>query len=229
MKNVAIIPARGGSKRIPSKNIKEFLGKPIIGYSIEAAKQSGLFEKIVVSTDSKRIAEVANRYGAETPFMRPEEIADDFTTTATVLAHALQWLAAHSSEPQYACCIYATAPFIQVQYLQEGYELLTSKGAASVFPVTTFPFSIFRALKINGDGRLAMFWPQYELTRSNDLPEAYHDAGQFYWVDCKVFLQKQQLYSDDSLPVVVPRHLVQDIDTPEDWTRAEMMYKALQQ
>jgi len=228
MKNVAIIPARGGSKRIPAKNIKEFLGKPIIAYSIAAAKQSGLFERIIVSTDSEAIAEVANRYGAETPFMRPEEIADDFTTTAAVLAHALQWLAAHGSEAQHACCIYATAPFIQVHYLKAGYELLTGKGATSVFPVTTFPFSIFRALKINDDGRLAMFWPEHELTRSNDLPEAYHDAGQFYWVDCKVFLEKQQLYSDDSLPVVVPRHLVQDIDTPEDWTRAEMMYKALQ-
>ena len=226
--NVAIIPARGGSKRIPVKNIRPFTGKPIIAYSIEAARLSGVFDKIIVSTDSGKIAQVAKEYGAEVPFTRPAELADDFTPTAPVLVHALNWLTENGMPAKYACCIYATAPFIQPEYIREGYETLTGKGVSSVFSVTTFPFPIFRALRIAEDGHLEMFWPEYEMTRSNDLPEAYHDAGQFYWLDCEIFLKEQNMYGRDALPIILPRHLVQDIDTLEDWEMTERMFKAIQ-
>ncbi len=224
---VAIIPARGGSKRIPRKNIKFFASQPIIAYSIGAAARSKLFDRIIVSTNSPEIAEIAQDYGAEVPFIRPENLSDDFTPTAPVLAHALEWLAAHESRPNYACCIYATAPFLTEKYLRRGYELLLEKKASCAFSVTTYPSSIFRSLKINQDGRLEMFWPEYELTRSNDLPEAYHDAGQFYWVTSSAFLKEKRLYSPDAVPVILPRKLVQDIDTLEDWNTAELMFKAI--
>jgi pseudaminic acid cytidylyltransferase len=225
--NVAIIPARGGSKRLPGKNIKNFLGKPIIAYSIEAAKSSGLFDQVLVTTDSEKIAEVAREYGAITPFLRPPELSDDQTATAPVIDHALRWLQNQGNRINYACCIYATAPFIQPEYLRQGYEILTKKKCTTAYSVTSFPFPIFRASKINDGGCLEMFWPEYELARSQDLPEAYHDAGQFYWVNVDRFLQQQKLYALDSQPVVLPRHLVQDIDTLEDWIRAEFMYQAL--
>ena len=223
--NIAIIPARGGSKRIPDKNIKLFSGKPIISYSIEAAKISGLFEKIIVSTDSQKIAHTAKRYGAEVPFMRPQDLSDDFTPTAPVLLHALKWMAENDTPPNYVCCIYTTAPFVQPDYIKKGLELMIRKRASSVFSVTTFPFSIFRALNISEAGCLKMFWPEHELARSNDLPEAYHDAGQFYWLDSKKFLKTKKIYTGDALPVILPRGLVQDIDTPEDWESAEAMYE----
>lgn len=224
---VAIIPARGGSKRIPGKNTRLFAGKPIIAYSIEAAKQSGLFDRIIISTDSDQIAEVAKDYGAEIPFKRPSELSDDHTPTAPVVAHALNWLAENDSAADYACCIYATAPFVQAQYLQQGFQVLTAKNASSAFSVTSFAFPIFRALKIAKQGHLQMIWPEHQLTRSNDLPESYHDAGQFYWLDAKKFLQDQLMYGADAQPVILPRYLVQDIDTPEDWDTAEYMFKAL--
>ena len=225
--NVAIIPARGGSKRIPGKNVKLFAGKPIIAWSIEAAQESGIFDRIMVTTDSEEIARVARQCGAETPFVRPPELSDDFTPTAPVVAHSLEWLAAQGTPAQYACCIYATAPFVRGAAIKEGYELLTTRKVSSVFSVTTFPFPIFRALRLETDGHLAMFWPEHELTRSNDLPEAYHDAGQFYWLECATFLQNGRMYGKDALPVILPRYLVQDIDTPEDWQTAEYMHKAL--
>jgi len=225
---VAIIPARGGSKRIPGKNIKLFAGQPIIAYSIQAALASGLFQRVIVSTDSEAIAAVSRDYGAETPFVRPSALADDFTTTADVILHALDWLASHDAPVRHACCLYATAPFVQTRFLGEGLEMLERSGAASVFTVTTYPAPIFRALKQEADGRLAMVWPEYELTRSNDLPETFHDAGQFYWLDAVRFLADKKIYSPDSRPVVLPRYLVQDIDTLEDWVTAEAMYEALQ-
>lgn len=225
--NVAVIPARGGSKRIPGKNIKWFAGKPIIAYSIEAAGASGLFERIIVSTDSEEIAAVARKYGAETPFVRPAELAGDFTPTADVLLHALDWLVEHATPATFLCCIYATAPFVQPRFIREGYELLRQTCAASVFSVTTYPAPIHRALKIEPDGRLAMVRPEHELTRSNDLPECFHDAGQFYWLDVRRFQVEKRIYSPDARPVVLPRCLVQDIDTPEDWLTAEAMYEAL--
>ncbi len=225
--NVAIIPARSGSKRIAHKNIKPFLGKPIIAYSIEAAARSGLFEHIVVSTDSEAIASVARKYGSQTPFLRPPELSDDHTPTAPVIVHALNRLAEEGVTADYVCCIYATAPFVRPEFLNEGYEIITREKVSSVFSVTSFPFPIFRALKINQSGGLEMYWPEHELTRSNDLPEAFHDAGQFYWVERASFLQEERLYSKDSRPVVIPRKWVQDIDTPEDWATAESMYRAL--
>ena len=225
--NIAIIPARGGSKRIPDKNIKHFAGKPIIAYSIEAAQQSGVFDKIIVSTDSEKIANTALQYGADIPFIRPLEIADDHTPTAPVILHALDQLKKQGIISQYTCCIYATAPFCQPQYIQEGFKLISQKKASSAFSVTTFAFPILRSLKINNGGNLEMNWPEYELTRSNDLPEAYHDAGQFYWLNTDIFLKTEKLYNKDALPVILPRYLVQDIDTKEDWKTAEYMYQVL--
>lgn len=227
--NVAIIPARGGSKRIPGKNVKPFVGKPIIAWSIEAAIAAGIFDRIIVTTDSEEIARVAGKYGAETPFVRPPELSDDHTPTAPVIAHCLEWLAAQGTPAQYGCCIYATAPFLRAEYVRQGFELMVNRQVSSVFSVTTFPFPIFRALRLAKDGHLTMFWPEHELTRSNDLPEAFHDAGQFYWLESETFLQTRRVYGQDALPVILPRYLVQDIDTPEDWLTAEYMFRALQQ
>ncbi|BDV43449.1 pseudaminic acid cytidylyltransferase [Geotalea uraniireducens] len=225
--NVAIIPARGGSKRIPRKNIKPFAGKPMIAYSIEAALESGLFERVIVSTDDREIADVARGHGAEVPFIRPAELADDFAGTDAVLLHGLQWLEEHARRPDYCCCIYATAPFVRSEYLRQGFELLCHHQATSAFSVATFPACIFRALKLNDLGRLEMIWPENREKRSQDLGEAYHDAGQFYWVDTGKYLAERRLFSADAVPVQIPRHLVQDIDTPEDWETAERMYRAL--
>lgn len=224
---IALIPARGGSKRIPGKNIKSFCGKPIIAYSIEAARNAGIFDRIIVSTDSEEIAGVADEYGAEIPFMRPAEIADDFATTAAVVRHGLAWLQKHGNPVQYACCLYATAPFVSGENIRKGYELICTGKVSSVFPVTGYPFSIYRSLRIAEDGHLEIIWPEYELSRSNDLPEAYHDAGQFYWLDGSVFMDTGKIYGRDALPLILPRCLVQDIDTPEDWELAELMYEIL--
>ena len=225
---VAIIPARGGSKRIPNKNIKLFAGHPIISYSINAAQKSRLFDRIIVSTDSEEIVKVAKSYGAEVPFIRPSELADDLTGTAPVLLHALNWLDDHGYTTDYFCCIYATAPFIQAVYIKKGFDLIKDKDAVTAFSVTTFPSPIFRALKIDENGHMKMFWPEHENSRSNDLPEAYHDAGQFYWGNTEKFVRGKTFFSSDAVPVVLPRYLVQDIDTPEDWETAEKMYSVLQ-
>lgn len=227
-KVIAIIPARGGSKRIPNKNIKLFAGQPIISYSIKAAHATDLFDRIIVSTDSEEIAEVAKACGAEVPFVRPSKLSDDFTGTVPVLLHALNWLDEHESTTGYFCCIYATAPFIQPEHIVKGFSLLKSGKASTAFSVATFPYPIFRALKIGDRGRIEMFWPEHENSRSNDLPEAYHDAGQFYWENTKKFMKEKTLFSSDAVPIVIPRYLVQDIDTPEDWKTAEKMYSVMQ-
>ncbi|NTV90941.1 MAG: pseudaminic acid cytidylyltransferase [Clostridiales bacterium] len=225
--NVAIIPARIGSKRIPKKNIKIFHGKPMIAYSIQAALKTKLFSSIIVSTDSMEVANIAITYGAEVPFIRPAELADDFTGTDAVMLHALNYLIDHGADIQYVCCIYATAPFINSAYIKKGFDLLKKKNATSAFTVTTYPYPIYRSLKISEDGRLHMIWPDYMNVRSQDLSEAYHDAGQFYWADAQKYLTEKNFFSKDAVPVVLPRHLVQDIDTDEDWQRAEAMYKVL--
>lgn len=225
---VAIIPARGGSKRIPKKNIRPFCGKPMIAYSIEAARASGVFDRIVVSTDDEAIMEVAREYGAEVPFVRPAELSGDHTATVPVIAHAVEALS-EEAPISAACCIYATAPFVQSKAIAEGYEALIAKQAQYAFSVTTFPFPIFRAVRINEAGGVEMFWPEHLLTRSQDLPEAYHDAGQFYWGMPDAWLTNKPIFAPHSVPVVLPRHLVQDIDTPEDWDRAELMYRAYMQ
>jgi pseudaminic acid cytidylyltransferase len=223
--NIAIIPARGGSKRIPGKNIKNFAGKPIISYSIEAAIKSEIFDRVIVSTDCKRIAEISRKEGADVPFMRPKELSDDMTPTAPVVEHAIRWFQEQGDDVKYACCIYPTAPFVRSEDLITGYEFLVKSKSTGVFSVTEFDFTIFRALKISKYGCLEMIWPEHELTRSQDLPKSYHDAGQFYWVDSLKFLEEKKLYAKDSRPVILPRILVQDIDTAEDWEVAEIMYE----
>lgn len=225
--NVAVIAARGGSKRIPGKNIKTFIDKPMVSYSIRAAAESGLFGKIVVSTDSDAITEVARKYGAEVPFMRPANISDDYTPMGEAVHHALAWLKEHGTEIDYTCCILPTAPLLRAEYIKKGYDLIRKENVDAVFSVTTYAFPILRSLRINKDGHLEMIWPEHELTRSNDLPEAYHDAGQFYWLNTESFLRNKKFYTKDALPIVLPRYLVQDIDTAEDWQRAELMYKAM--
>lgn len=226
-KVVATIPARGGSKRIPNKNIKLFAGQPIISYSIRVARETGLFDRIIVSTDSEEISAIAREYGAEVPFLRPAELANDFAGTAEVVCHAIEWLAQEGKQPEFICCIYATAPFIQASYLKLGYDKIVSSDATSVFSVTSYPYPIYRALKITEKDRIEMIWPEYENSRSQDLPEAYHDAGQFYWVNTSKFMKEKALFAKDSLPVILPRYLVQDIDTVEDWETAERMFSVM--
>jgi len=226
-KVVAIIPARGGSKRIPNKNIKLFDGQPIISYSVRVAQETGLFDRVIVSTDSLEIADIARECGAEVPFLRPVELASDFAGTAEVVCHAIEWLAQEGTQPEFICCIYATAPFIQASYLRQGYDKLVSSGATSVFSVTTYPYSIYRSLKITDEDRIKMILPEYENFRSQDLPEAYHDAGQFYWANTNKFMKEKSLFAKDSLPVILPRYYVQDIDTAEDWETAEMMFATM--
>jgi N-acylneuraminate cytidylyltransferase len=224
LSNVAIIPARGGSKRIPRKNLLPFDGVPMIVRSIRTALESGVFDQVVVSTDDAEIADVARAHGAQVPFLRPAELADDFTGTAAVIVHALQQLPAFD----FACCVYATAPLLQAQYLRQGIELLEQHPDKSfAFSVCSFGFPVQRALTLDGQGALTALYPEFRNTRSQDLPEAFQDAGQFYWGRSEAWLRGEAVYSPASLPVVLPRHLVQDIDTPEDWKRAEYLYAAL--
>lgn len=222
---LAIIPARGGSKRIPRKNIKPFGGKPMIAWSIAAAQQSGCFDRIIVSTDDSEIAEVAKVHGAEVPFMRPPELSDDHVGTIPVIAHAISWQNAQGKQVSQACCIYATAPFVRAEDLKHGLEILESSGADYSFAVTSYPFPIQRAVRITPEQRVSMFQPEQFNTRSQDLEEALHDAGQFYWGRAKAWLAGLQLFNEGSYPIVLPRYRVQDIDTPEDWIRAELMFK----
>lgn len=223
---LAIIPARGGSKRIPRKNIRLFAGKPIIAYSIEAARETGLFDHIIVSTDDEEIAAIARGWGAETPFLRPAQLSDDHTGTNAVVKHAIRWYQAQGVALDHVCCIYATAPFVQPVSLKLGYEKLVASGKSYAFSVTDFPFPIQRAIRINPEGAVEALQPEYMATRSQDLDKAFHDAGQFYWGRVSAFLDDAPLFSPVSLPIVLPRHLVQDIDTLEDWHRAELMYQA---
>lgn len=225
--NLAIIPARGGSKRIPQKNIKLFAGKPLIAYSIEAAQKSAVFDRIWVSTDCEDVAKVARQYGAEVPFIRPQTLSDDFVGTGPVTQHAINYFAQQQGRlPDFCCCIYATAPFLQFAFLRQALQQLQGDSSKSfAFSCTTFAFPVQRALKLQGSG-LAPMYPEYISHRSQDLPEAYHDAGQFYWGSSDGFLSNKAMFSEHAIPIILPRHLVQDIDTPEDWQRAELMYQA---
>jgi pseudaminic acid cytidylyltransferase len=224
-KNIAIIPARGGSKRIPKKNIKSFFGKPMIAYPIEIAIQSDLFNQVIVSTDSEEIAEIAVKYGATVPFKRSPELSDDYAGTDEVFVHSLEWLRANDQDYQYACCIYPTTPLLKTQYLQEGYRLVQDDSIASVISVAAYSSRIQRAFKNNKSDRLEMIYPEHRRTRSNDLAESYFDAGQFYWVDTNKYLVEKEIYSKDSVAVVIPFYLVTDIDSPEDWIIAEKLYQ----
>lgn len=224
---LAVIPARGGSKRIPRKNIKLFCGKPMIAWSIEAALSCSCFDRVVVSTDDAEIAEVARAYGADVPFMRPTELSDDHTGTIPVIQHAISWHEQHDTAPDEVCCIYATAPFISVADLRRGLEMLESSSAGYAFSVTSYDFPIQRAIRLTPQGRVQMFYPEHFTTRSQDLEEAFHDAGQFYWGRAQAWMTGLPIFSADAVPVMLPRYRVQDIDTLEDWIRAEWMFQAL--
>ena len=220
---VAIIPARGGSKRIPRKNIREFAGKPMIAHAIAAAKQAGLFDHIVASTDDEEIASIARKWGAETPFMRPAKLADDYTATVPVIAHAVTTCQELGWNIEYACCIYPGVPFIQSVDVKQALHLLQTSQAAYSFPVTRFPSAIQRALRQLPDGRMQPFYPEHELSRTQDLELAYHDAGQFYWGKPEAWLVNDKIH-DSGVGLLIPSWRVVDIDTPDDWERAELLY-----
>jgi len=224
---IAVIPARGGSKRIPRKNIKEFFGKPMLAWSIEAAISSNLFDQIIVSTDDQEIAKVAESLGANVPFIRPEKISDDFATTTDVIGHAVEWMIEENYSVEAVCCIYATAPFIRFSDLQESYKIFNSGNWEYVFSATDFAAPIFRSFKRNQENGLEMFYPQFFDTRSQDLPEALHDAGQFYWGKPSAWLDGKRIFDQHSTPLIIPRYRVQDIDSDEDWIRAELMAKSM--
>lgn len=227
--NIAIIPARGGSKRIPRKNIKEFCGKPMIAWSIEAAMCSGLFEHIIVSTDDAEIAQIAKQWGAEVPFLRPPELSNDFVGTTEVIAHATQWALAQGWPVTAVCCIYATAPFVQVNDLKRGLEELESGNWEYAFTATDFACPIFRSFKQNPDGGIEMFFPEYFATRSQDLPAALHDAAQWYWGRPAAWIEKKRIFDHYSTPIIIPRWRVQDIDNQDDWIRAEHIFTQLKE
>ena len=221
----AVIPARGGSKRIPGKNIRSFSGQPIIHYSIKAAVESRLFARVIVSTDSEEIAAVAKKCGAEVPFLRPQELSDDHTPLVSVLRHSVEFFQKSGEEFDNFCCVLATAPFVDAEILKKAFDLFTASDAPSAIAVTRFSAPILRSFKITNQGKLVMNWPEYELTRSNDLEEAYHDAGQFYWINQKNFLRSNKVFMEGSIPVVLANNMVRDIDTEEDWKIAEMLFE----
>jgi len=216
MSNLAVIPARGGSKRIPRKNIKEFLGKPIIAYSIEAALKSELFEEVMVSTEDREIAKVAEKYGAKIPFLRSKQTADDYATLADVVDEVKETYQEYGKTYDKICCILPTAPLVTVSLLKKGFFLLSENNVDSVMPVVRFSYPIQRAVKMN-NGLLEMFNPEHARTRSQDLEPAFHDAGQFYWMKFE-----KGMKGDGKMGFEVPEYAVQDIDTEEDWKIAEM-------
>lgn len=224
MANVAVITARGGSKRIPRKNVKNFLGRPIIEYSIEAALQSGVFDEVMVSTDDAEIAEIARKAGAKVPFLRSEKTADDHTTTYEVLDEVLQCYQEAGKQFDYMCCIYPTAPFITKERLQEAMKVLEEKKADTVYPVVRFSFPPQRAVVKNKEGYMEFNKPEYALTRSQDLEPWYHDAGQFYCVNIKEFWKQKKLIMEKTFGIELDEMEVQDIDNQEDWEVAEVKY-----
>ncbi|MBD1134438.1 pseudaminic acid cytidylyltransferase [Pelagibacterales bacterium SAG-MED48] len=225
LNNIAIIPARGGSKRIPKKNIKDFLGKPIIAYSIEMAISCKLFNKVIVSTDDQEIKDVAIKYGAEIPFIRPKEIADDFTGTHEVIGHAVKWMEDNDEKMDYVCCVYPTAPLIEKDDLKKGFELIKTGKWDSVMAATNFSYPIFRSFENLPDGGLKMIFPEHYNSRSQDLPEIYHDAGLFCWAKPETWKKKPEKYCKKNSIIKIPNHRIQDIDTLDDWKRAEIIYK----
>lgn len=227
-KCLAIITARGGSKRIPRKNIKDFLGSPIIKYSIDAALGAGCFDEVMVSTDDEEIATIAKNFGANIPFMRSVDASNDHATTAEVILEVLDSYKKIGIEFEYFCCIYPTAPFITAEKLQTAYEMLVNSGAKSLVPIVSFSFPILRSFKIE-EGLVKMNWPEYMTTRSQDLPAAYHDCGQFYFLKTDVFLQEKKMYTDLTIPYNMPESEVQDIDNEEDWKIAEIKYTFLKE
>ena len=226
--NIAIITARGGSKRIPHKNIKEFCGKPIIEYSIEAAKQAGIFDTVMVSTDDNKIAEIAKNAGAEVPFMRSEEPSNDYATTADVLMEVLEKYKERGIRYENACCIYPTAPFVTGYKLRQAMEMLVKEKKDSVMPVVPFSFPPLRGMVIN-DGKLEYKWQEYAMKRSQDLEEIYHDCGQFYVFRVETFEKEKKLVTDNTAGMIISELEVQDIDNETDWQLAEMKYRLLKE
>lgn len=225
MQSVAIITARGGSKRIPKKNIRPFLGKPIIAYSIETALNSKLFSEVIVSTDSEEIASVAFNYGASVPFMRNDKTSGDFATTADVLLEVIQQLHKIGRSFEYACCIYPTAPLITIKSLTNAFNLMREEKFDAVFPVCSYSYPVQRSLNINSIGKVAMNWPENLEKRSQDLPPFYHDAGQFYWIDVLKFINKRKLFTDNAGAIILKELEVQDIDNETDWKLAELKFQ----
>ena len=220
---IAVIPARGASKRIPRKNIKSFCGKPMIAWSNEAARASGLFNHVIVSTEDAEIAEVAKAWGADVPFTRPAELSNDYAGTTEVIAHATRWALDQEWQISAVCCIYATAPFVQAADLKRGLEALESGDWMYAFSVTDYAAPIFRSFRAHPQGGIEMFFPEHFLTRSQDLPSAMHDAGQFYWGTPEAWTEGKRIFDRHSVPVIIPRWRVQDIDNQDDWERAEIV------
>ncbi len=225
--NIAIITARGGSKRIPKKNIKDFLGKPMIGYSIKVAIESKLFNEVIVSTDDEEIAGIAKQFGATVPFMRSAKNADDFATTADVLLEVINDLEKSNQRYSNACCIYPTSPLLQIESLQKGYEVLTNENYTSVFPIVKFGYPIQRCLQVDDTNKVSMKWEENLNKRSQDLQPLYHDAGMFYWLNIESFKKEQKLFTSNSGAIVLDETQVQDIDNLTDWKMAELKYKML--
>lgn len=218
---LCVIPARGGSKRIPRKNVKDFLGKPLIAYSIEAALNSGVFESVIVSTDDADIADVAVKFGAQVPFMRGAALSDDYATSSDAVADAATRLGGYA----HVCCLYATAPLITGEILREAYGKFEEAECEFLFSATEFSFPIQRAIRLGEDGAASMFYPQFALTRSQDLERAYHDAGAFYFGRREAWLEKKPIFAPHSRAFLLPRNLVCDIDTPEDFEFAQKLYE----
>lgn len=227
MKNIAIIPARGGSKRIPRKNVKPFLGKPVIAYSIQSAIRSGLFDEVMVSTDDEEIATIAREYGASVPFMRSAANANDYATLADVLIEVTQAYGEQSVDMANICCILPTAPLVSEKEILSAYNLFTEGSFDSICPVVAFSYPILRSLDIDDKGLLKMNWPEYLSTRSQDLRPAYHDTGTFYWVRKDALLREKKLLTDNGSAFIMNELQVQDIDTETDWALAELKYKLL--
>jgi len=223
--NIAIIPARGGSKRIPRKNIKNFHGKPIIAYSIEIAKKSGCFDRIIVSTDDDEIATVARAYGAEVPFMRPADVSDDHATTNAVIQHSIGELKLEDNDN--LCCIYATAPFLESSSIKEGLDQLKNNNIKYSFTATEYSFPIQRGFYLNDEGGAEMYHPEHLNTRSQDLTRSFHDAGQIYWGAVSAFRKGLGMFESHSKPIILNPLKVQDIDTLADWEYAEALYTLL--
>lgn len=221
--NIAIIPARSGSKRIPGKNIKLFSGKPMIGYAIETALGSQLFDRVIVSTDTLEIANIARKFGAEVPFMRPNELADDLTPTVPVIRQALETLLNTTPNIDFVCCIYPCVPFLEVEDLKISLEMLRCSAADYCFPIAEYSSIIQRALVKNEDEIVCPVFPEYELKRTQDIPPSYYDAGQFYWGIRDAWLKNDRIHSN-GVGLLIPSYRVIDIDTEDDWKRAEMMW-----
>lgn len=225
MKNLALIPARGGSKRIPRKNMRHFHGKPIIAYSILYAIQSGLFDEVMVSTDDNEIAKIAESYGAKVPFLRSASNSDDHATTEDVIDEVIESYKGLGIYFDNLCCVYATAPLILPGDLKRGLDRLVSGDFNSVFPVAAFSYPVWRGFELGYDSKTKLIWPEYQKSRSQDLKQVYHDAGQWYWVSLKK--KSNQIFTNNSASIVLAQNQVQDIDTDEDWKMAELKYDFL--